>query len=60
MHNRARIIAPILLLALLAGGGYWWWSQRASAASAASRLSGSGTIEAEDVVITAEIAGRVQ
>src|SRR4029078_749988 len=59
MHNRAKIMGPILLLALLAGGGYWWWNQRAGA-SAASRLSGSGTIEAEDVLITSEVSGRVQ
>ena len=59
MHKRARIVGPILLLALLAGGGYWWWNQRASAAGAGS-LSGSGTIEAEDVLITSEVSGRVQ
>jgi multidrug resistance efflux pump len=59
MHPRARIIAPILLLILLAGGGYWWSSQRASLASAAGNLSASGTIEAEDVLITSEVAGRV-
>ncbi len=41
------------------GGGYWWWNQRASAAGART-LSGSGTIEAEDVLITSEVAGRVQ
>jgi len=60
MHNRIRIIAPILLVALLVGGGFWWWNQRTRAASAAGQLSGSGTIEAEDVLITAEVAGRVQ
>jgi len=59
MHNRARIIAPILLLALLASGGYWWWNQHADAASSRT-LSGSGTIEAEDVLITSEVSGRVQ
>src|SRR4051794_32282885 len=59
MHKRARIIGPILLLALLAGGGYWWWNQSASA-NGAGALSGSGTIEAEDVLITSEVAGRVQ
>src|SRR5215217_3435445 len=56
MHKRARIIAPILLLA---GGGFWWWNQRAAVAGAHT-LSGSGTIEAEDVLITSEVAGRVQ
>jgi multidrug resistance efflux pump len=60
MHNRARIIAPVLLLAILAGGGYWWWNQRAEAASASATLSGSGTIEAEEVLITAEVAGRIK
>ena len=59
MHKRARIVGPILLLALLVGAGYWWWNQRANAA-VASTLSGSGTIEAEQVLITSEVAGRVQ
>src|SRR5215211_1569268 len=59
MHNRARIIAPILLIVLLASGGFWWWNQRASAAGERT-LSGSGTIEAEDVLITSEVAGRVE
>src|SRR3954465_13240132 len=59
MPKRARIILPILLLAVLAGGGFWWYSQRADAAST-SKLSGSGTIEVEDVLITSEVAGRVQ
>jgi multidrug resistance efflux pump len=60
MHKRARIVAPFLLLVILVGGGYWWWSQRAAAADASAALSGSGTIEAEDVLITAEVAGRIK
>ncbi|HRC77332.1 MAG TPA: biotin/lipoyl-binding protein, partial [Kouleothrix sp.] len=59
MPRQARIVAPIVILALLAAAGYWWWLGRATAASA-SALSGSGTIEAEDVLITSEVAGRVQ
>src|SRR5262249_60376564 len=59
MQNRARIVVPIVWRALLLGAGYWWRNQRASAAGA-GRLSGSGTIEAEDVLITSEVAGRVQ
>jgi multidrug resistance efflux pump len=58
MHNRVRIVAPVLALLLL-GGGYWWWTGRAGAAAAPDSLSASGTIEAEDVLITSEIAGRV-
>lgn len=59
MHARARMIAPIVVLALIAGGGYYWWNARNATASAQD-LSGSGTIEAEDVVVTSEVAGRVQ
>ncbi|NJO85242.1 MAG: biotin/lipoyl-binding protein [Blastochloris sp.] len=59
MHHRARIAIPILLILALAGGG-WWWTQRANSANATVSLSGSGTIEAEDVLITAEISGRVR
>jgi multidrug resistance efflux pump len=60
MHKRARIIVPILLIAALAGGGFWWWNQRTEAANARGALSGSGTIEAEDVLITAEVGGRIK
>ncbi|MCU0494948.1 MAG: efflux RND transporter periplasmic adaptor subunit [Chloroflexaceae bacterium] len=59
MHKRARIILPVLLILALASGGAWWWQQQ-TATAAASSLSGSGTIEAEEVLITAEIAGRVK
>ena len=44
MHNRARIVAPILLLVALAAAGYWWWNDRAAAANASSQLSGSGML----------------
>jgi multidrug resistance efflux pump len=60
MHNRARIAVPILLLAIFVGGGYYWWNQRAATAATSAQLSGSGTIEAEDVLITAEIGGRIK
>lgn len=59
MHNRVRIIIPILLLAAIAGTGYWWWNRQANAASTTT-LSGSGTIEAEEVLITSEVSGRVK
>jgi HlyD family secretion protein len=60
MHQRVRVVVPMLVLALAAGGGYWWWGQQAARASAAGLLSGSGTIEAEDVLITAEVPGRIK
>ncbi|MFQ3630229.1 efflux RND transporter periplasmic adaptor subunit [Roseiflexus sp.] len=58
MHPRIRIVVPLLLLAALIGGGYWWFQQSAQARNGA--LTGSGTIEAEEVLVTAEIAGRVR
>ncbi|HJZ48282.1 MAG TPA: efflux RND transporter periplasmic adaptor subunit [Roseiflexaceae bacterium] len=59
MNMRTRII--ILLVALIAlAGGSWWWGQRAAAATASSQLSGSGTIEAAAIVITAEVGGRIK
>ncbi len=57
MHPRVRIVIPLLLLAALIGGGYWWLQQSAQARNGA--LTGSGTIEAEEVLVTAEIAGRI-
>ena len=60
MNTRTRISILIVALIALAGGGSWWWGQRAAAATASSQLSGSGTIEAEEIVITAEVGGRIK
>jgi multidrug resistance efflux pump len=69
-----RIILVIILLAAI-GGGYWaitrsaalaavesgYWSVARSSAAAPvlTSLTGSGTIEAETVVVTAELGGRI-
>jgi HlyD family secretion protein len=58
MHNRARIVAPVVIIALLAAS-FWWYQQQVSARSDGT-LRASGTIEAEQVLVTAEIAGRVR
>ena len=58
MHPHTRIVVPLLLIAGLIGGGYWWFQQSAQARNGA--LTGSGMIEAEEVLVTAEIAGRAQ
>jgi multidrug resistance efflux pump len=60
MHQRARIMVPVVLVLALAFGGYQWWQQRSANALAATQLSGSGTIEAEAVLLTAEVAGRIK
>lgn len=59
MQSRARVIMPLVLVAALVGG-FWWWNGRTAAADEAGVLSGSGTIEAEQVQITSEVSGRVQ
>ncbi|MDZ4718434.1 MAG: efflux RND transporter periplasmic adaptor subunit [Roseiflexaceae bacterium] len=58
MHNRIRFIAPVIVIALIAGA--IWWRTQGTNASASGPLHASGTIEAEQVLITSEIAGRVR
>src|SRR5262245_23428025 len=60
MNMRTRSIIAIVVLIALAGGGFWWWKGRAAAAAASSQLSGSGTIEAEEVLVTSEVGGRIK
>lgn len=53
-----RIIPVIILLAVI-GSGYWWFTRPPVAASEPTTLTGSGTIEAETVAVTAELGGRI-
>jgi HlyD family secretion protein len=61
MKQRIRILVPILVVAIT-GIAFWYYrSDTTSAAvNAEGLVSGSGTIEAEQVVITAEISGRIK
>jgi len=54
-----KVIRLIVILAVvaLAGGGVWWWTQRQ--AQATIEMQGSGTIEAREVHVGSEVAGRV-
>jgi HlyD family secretion protein len=52
-----RRMIPIIVILALIGGGTWWWSQKQT--EAATGLKGSGTIEATQVNIGPEVAGRV-
>jgi multidrug resistance efflux pump len=54
-----RIISMIILLAAAIASGYWWIARSSAAAPALTTLTGSGTIEAETVAITAELGGRI-
>ncbi|HNP73493.1 MAG TPA: biotin/lipoyl-binding protein, partial [Kouleothrix sp.] len=59
MNMRVRGAIVLALGVALAAGGLWWWIGRA-AASGGAALSGSGTIEAEDVAISSEVSGRIK
>ena len=52
-----RVIPVFVILALIAGGAYWWYTQQQT--QAANGLKGSGTIEAQQLNIGPEVAGRV-
>lgn len=55
-------IIPIIVLIAALGGGYWWYTQPtliAQESTGTPALTGSGSIEAETVAITAELGGRV-
>ncbi|MCZ7569447.1 MAG: efflux RND transporter periplasmic adaptor subunit [Ardenticatenaceae bacterium] len=61
MHPNPRRLLPVVLLTVAASGGFWWWQNgQAVAAATPTRLSASGTIEATEIVIAAEAAGRVK
>ena len=56
-----RRLVPAILLVLLqaAAAAVAWWYFRGRGETTAGPLSASGTIEAEEVSITAELGGRV-
>jgi HlyD family secretion protein len=59
MHpNPRRVVPVVLVLLLLAAGGYWWFYVR-PAAAADTVQPASGTIEANTVNLSPEMAGRV-
>ncbi len=57
---RKRVL-PLVLVLLLAGGGWWWWwsTHESGAAVATPALGGTGTIEAVEVAVTPQTAGRI-
>ena len=56
---RKRIIPILIVVVVLAAAGYFWWSNYGSGAAANSALGGSGTIEAQQIAITPQTAGRI-
>lgn len=56
-HNRAlRIVPVVIILSLVAAGAYYW---RAQSSTVPGNLSASGTVEATQILIGPEMAGRV-
>jgi HlyD family secretion protein len=56
---RKRIITILIVVVVLAGAGYYWWSNYGAGSTANSALGGSGTIEAQQIAITPQVAGRI-
>jgi len=52
-----RRVIPIIVILALIGGGTWWWSQQQKQST--PELKGSGTVEATQVNVGPEVAGRV-
>jgi HlyD family secretion protein len=58
MHPNPRRILPVVVLLAIAALVGWWW-QNNQAAAQTGDLSASGTIEATQVEVAAEIGGRI-
>jgi len=57
---RKRIIPIVLVIAVAAGIGYYWWTTYGGGSAAAkAALGGSGTIEAQQIAVTPQMAGRI-
>ncbi len=59
MHPNPRRIAPILLMVIILASVAYWFYDRQKAAAQSGQLSASGTIEATEVLVSAEVSGRV-
>lgn len=57
MHPNPRRILPVLAILAVGAGLYWWYGARASAET--NELGASGTIEATDITVASELAGRI-
>jgi len=58
MHDRRRIVFPVLILVILGAVGLWYWQSSRQPQTDGS-LTASGTVEAVEVQIAAELGGRV-
>jgi multidrug resistance efflux pump len=59
MHDKRMIIIPVLLIVILLLAGGWYLSTQNQKDEAEQGLSSSGTVEAVEVTVSPEVAGRV-
>lgn len=55
---RKRLI-PVILVVVIAGGGYLWWRNNLSPAATKVVLGGTGTIEAQQVMVSPQAASSI-
>jgi len=62
MYKRPPIPLVVLILVMLAGAGWWWYNHRTGTGMLADngQIIASGTIEAEETIIAAEIGGIIK
>ena len=53
-----RIIIPIVFVAAVVVGAYWYFTTQSSPATS-NELTGTGTVEANEVTISSEVSGRI-
>ncbi len=54
-----RIVAAVIIAIAVIGGGLWWYYGLARTSPAGSGISASGFIEATDVSVASDVAGRI-
>lgn len=54
-----KIIIAIVVVAVLAGAGWWAWTTWGEGATDETVLGGSGTVEADEIAVSAVISGRI-
>jgi multidrug resistance efflux pump len=58
MHDKRRILIPVILIVLLLVAGGWYLVTQNQSDETEQGLSGSGTVEAVEVTISPEVSGR--
>jgi HlyD family secretion protein len=57
MHPDPKRILPVVALVVILGGGYWFYTSQVAAQTSA--ISASGTIETNEITVSAELSGRL-